>query len=184
MYTIRKKFRFEAAHRLMTSYSQKCQKVHGHSYVAEVFLQSEQLNEDGMVIDFGKLKNKLSEVFDKFDHSVVLCKDDQFAANVGDKEQEQMIDFGLVLVDWNPTAENMAKYFYDKIWETMYADEELKGPAELVAVRIHETETGWAQYTESYLVDDVDFLANDEDLDGDEEGVCFMNDEDEKEEEK
>lgn len=169
----------------MTSYSQKCQKVHGHSYVAEVFLQSEQLNEDGMVIDFGKLKNKLSEVFDKFDHSIVLCKDDKIAANIGDKEQEQMIDFGLVLVDWNPTAENMAKYFYDKIWETMYADEELKGPVELVAVRIHETETGWAQYAESYLVDDVDFLANDEDLDGDEEGVCFVNDNDaQKEEEK
>ena len=176
MYTIRKKFRFEAAHRLMTSYSQKCQKVHGHSYVAEVFLQSNQLNEDGMVIDFGKLKNKLAEIFDKFDHSVVLCKDDKIAANIGDKEQEQMIDFGLVLVDWNPTAENMAKYFYYKIWEAMYADEELRGP-ELVAVRIHETETGWAQYTESLVEDDCI-------LDHDKDGVCFMDDKAEKEEEK
>ena len=38
----------------------------------------------------------------------------------------------------------------------MYADEELRGP-ELVAVRIHETETGWAQYTE-YLVENDDIL--------------------------
>ena len=175
MYTIRKKFRFEAAHRLMTSYSTKCQKVHGHSYVAEVFFSSSDLNEDGMVIDFGKLKNKLAEIFDKFDHSVVLCKDDKIAANIGDKEQEQMIDFGLVLVDWNPTAENMAKYFYDKIWEIIYADEELRGP-ELTAVRIHETETGWAQYAEAALDEYI--------LDRNENGVCFVNDKAEKEEEK
>lgn len=147
MYTIRKKFRFEAAHRLMTSYSQKCQKVHGHSYVAEVFLQSEQLNEDGMVIDFGKLKNKLAEVFDKFDHFVVLCAKDSFAIHMQNEEFAGMIDFGLIMVDWNPTAENMAKYFYDEICTILYANEDMRD-AQLVKVRIHETETGWAEYGE------------------------------------
>lgn len=147
MFVVRKKFRFEAAHRLVSSYSTKCQKIHGHSYVVEVFLAADTLNKDGMVIDFAKLKDKLVEMFEKFDHSVILSKDDRFAANVGEKEQEQMFDFGLVLVDWNPTAENMSMHFYNKIFQIMYADEELRN-VQLIKVRVHETETGWAEYEE------------------------------------
>ena len=60
MYKIRKLFKFEMAHVLTTAYTKECCNLHGHSYRMEVFITSGALNEDGMVIDFKKLKELLS----------------------------------------------------------------------------------------------------------------------------
>lgn len=147
MYRVRKKFKFEAAHKLVSSYSKKCQKIHGHSYVVEVFLQSETLNEDGMVIDFGQLKDRLSDIFGLFDHMTVLSDKDKSTGHIRQAEISAMYDLGILTVPWNPTAENMAKAFYEKIAEILYRNEDMRC-AELVKVRVHETETGWAEYEE------------------------------------
>lgn len=141
VFTIRKTFKFECAHRLVSSWSKKCQQIHGHSYKLELFLQSDELNEDGMVIDFGQIKQLFQEELEFFDHQLVLS------------EEDPMLDFltsdieidGLVLVPFNPTAENMAKYFFDKLTELFYANEEIRH-IKIKSVRIHETETGWAEY--------------------------------------
>lgn len=147
VFTIRKTFKFEAAHRLMTSFSKKCQQIHGHSYKLELFLQSNELNEDGMMIDFGKLKELFRESLEQFDHKIVLSVNDEVRRKLFEAEIEGVHpDLGVILVEFNPTAENMAKFFYELLEEEFYANEEIRH-IQILAVRVHETETGWAQFS-------------------------------------
>lgn len=87
MYEVRKRIEISAAHRLMLDYESKCTNLHGHNWIIDVFLRSETLNKNGMIIDFTEIKRKIQ---DKFDHKVINDE-----------------------VDFNPTAENIAKYICD-----------------------------------------------------------------------
>lgn len=89
MYEVKKRLEISAAHRLELSYPSKCTGLHGHNWIIDVYLRSEELNEDGMVMDFTHIKDKIT---DKFDHKVIN-----------------------EVVDFNPTAENLAKYICDSL---------------------------------------------------------------------
>lgn len=140
MYKVRKLFKFEAAHILESSYSLDCQNIHGHSYEVEVILKSKKLNKDGMVCDFGELKDVISSIFVDYDHSIII-------PNSLAEKVNNFLTKHTIIVDWNPTAENMAKYFYGMIKEEMlvYGLEDVK----LHKVIVHETKTGWASYQEN-----------------------------------
>ena len=136
MYVIRKEFKFEMAHRLMTSYTEVCQNIHGHGYILELFFKGSMLNEDGMIVDFKKVKDELKSYIESWDHTLVLHKDDPLNHAIGDIVKES---FSLKSVAYNPTAENMSRDMYDYIKE--------KFPI-LWKVRLHETKTGYAEYFE------------------------------------
>lgn len=87
MYEVRKRIEISAAHRLMLDYESKCTNLHGHNWIIDVFLSSKALNKNGMIMDFTEIKRKIQ---DKFDHKVINDE-----------------------VDFNPTAENIAKYICD-----------------------------------------------------------------------
>ena len=89
MYEVKKRLEISAAHRLVLDYDSKCTNLHGHNWIIDVYLKSDTLNENGMVMDFTHIKNK---IVDKFDHKVIN-----------------------EVVDFNPTAENMAKYICDEL---------------------------------------------------------------------
>jgi len=128
MYRIRKKFKFEAAHRLTSAYSKECtDSIHGHSYIVEIFIESKILNEDGMVIDFKKLKEKIKPLIDLWDHKVILHT----------KDTEKLKN--CCVVPFNPTAENMAKTIYVACF---------RAGITVSKVRIHETDSGYAEYFE------------------------------------
>ncbi len=84
MYEVKKRIEVSAAHKLELSYESKCQNLHGHNWIIDVYLRSNELNEDGMVMDFTHIKKAITE---KFDHKVIN-----------------------EVVDFNPTAENLARY--------------------------------------------------------------------------
>ena len=128
-----KKFKFELAHRLVSSYSKKCQSIHGHSYIAEVTLESEHLNADGMVMDFGELKDRFSHLIDAWDHSYMFFKDDILADHY--KSMLRVVPMRMIEVDYNPTAENMAYHIFRAAVENDLPVKE---------VRVQETLTGWA----------------------------------------
>jgi 6-pyruvoyltetrahydropterin/6-carboxytetrahydropterin synthase len=94
MYYVSKRMEIAGAHNLKLSYESKCSNLHGHNWIVIVYCKSDELNEDGMVIDFKHIKNMVS---DKLDH--------QYLNDV---------------VDFNPTAENMAKWICDEIGEKCY----------------------------------------------------------------
>lgn len=130
---ITKQFKMEVAHRLVSSYSKRCQSVHGHSYLMEVTLESEQLNGDGMVMDFGEVKDKMNHFFDAFDHSYIIYKNDITLPLF--KQIEGLIHNRMMVVDYNPTAENMAYHIFRAMVENNLP---------ISSVRVQETLTGWA----------------------------------------
>ena len=133
MYTIRKLFHFEAAHALTSSYSKCCQQFHGHSYLVELFFRSEKLNADGMVMDFGQVKDLVGGIVNQWDHKMVI------PTNHDIKVGFIALGEGVIAVPYNPTAENMARNFYDQIKNVIPC---------LSKVRVHETATGWAEFSE------------------------------------
>lgn len=128
-----KQFKFELAHRLVSSYSKKCQSIHGHSYLAEVVLEDEHLNADGMVMDFAELKHKVAPIIDAWDHSFMFCSKDSLADSY--KAMLKIIPMRFIEVDYNPTAEQMAYHLYRYCMEKGLPVKE---------VRVQETLTGWA----------------------------------------
>ena len=58
---------FAAAHQLKMV-AKKCENMHGHNWKIEVCVAGETLNDAGVLIDFGKLKDYLSEIIEKLDH--------------------------------------------------------------------------------------------------------------------
>ena len=102
---ITKQFNFEAAHAL-DGYQGKCKDIHGHSYHLKVtFLgtpkKDENLNDCGMVVDFGDVKKVVkTHILPIFDHRLILRKDSRF-------QEIAPINERIRLVDYQPTCENM-----------------------------------------------------------------------------
>lgn len=69
MYEVKKRFEISAAHKLDLDYDSKCTNFHGHNWIIDVYLQSETLDKNGMVLDFTHIKRKIQ---DKFDHKVIM----------------------------------------------------------------------------------------------------------------
>lgn len=128
-----KQFKFELSHRLVSSYSKKCQSIHGHSYIAEVVIEAEHLNADGMVMDFAELKHKVSPIIDAWDHSFMFYSKDPLASNY--KAMLEIVPMRFIEVDYNPTAEQMAYHLYRHCVEQSLPVRE---------IRVQETLTGWA----------------------------------------
>lgn len=140
MYRIRKKFKFEGAHILSSAYSEECSRsIHGHSYCVEIFIQSRYLNEDGMVIDFKKLKEIVKPFIEAWDHQCLIFASDLPSLDEF-KAAKSALGTQIVPTPWNPTAENMAKYLFHAI-----SDHHMNGTT-LQKVRVHETDTGYAEY--------------------------------------
>lgn len=148
MYTIRKKFKFEMAHALIDSYTVGCRTIHGHSYVLELFISSDKLNDKGMVVDFTELKDKLGTYINSWDHILVLKDDDKRWKS---DEWDLLTRCKVKHVSYIPTAENMCKVMYENIKymikETMDSNVGLDAKW-IIKVRLHETDTGYAEYTE------------------------------------
>ena len=87
LFEIKKRIEISAAHKLKLSYESKCAGLHGHNWVVDIYLKSETLNTDGMIMDFDRIRDKLME---KLDHKVLND-----------------------VLDFNPTAELLAKYICD-----------------------------------------------------------------------
>lgn len=141
MYAVKTKVSFEAAHRLynVDTYSSECRdNLHGHSYKVEVLVGVNDLNAAGMVIDFKLLKKIIKDVIeDKYDHSCILRNSDPIAKVIQENCKK------VILVDNSPTAEWMAKEFYDAIQAKIHI---YSFDANVISVAVQETENNIAYY--------------------------------------
>lgn len=141
---IRKLFRFEAAHIVRGCSTVRCRKnIHGHSFRVELILQAHVLDSAGMVMDFGRLKCRIGAFFDAFDHSYMIWAGDKselvrFIRN----ENERWVEF-----PFSPSAENLALFFHVIVQGILNNMVPVNGESEVnvFSVRVHETETGWAE---------------------------------------
>jgi 6-pyruvoyltetrahydropterin/6-carboxytetrahydropterin synthase len=113
---------FSAGHALR-GYKGKCENVHGHNYRVRVTLEGPQLDHIGLLVDFTEVKRAVREIMGRLDH--------QF---VNDLEPFKSV---------NPSAENLAKYFYDEVAKLLPA---LPAGARVRDVILWETDTSRAQY--------------------------------------
>jgi 6-pyruvoyltetrahydropterin/6-carboxytetrahydropterin synthase len=126
MFIVSVQAHYDSAHYLR-NYKGKCERMHGHRYVVEVALVAETLNEAGIAFDFVDVKRELRALADHLDHE-----------NLNELEP---------FTELEPSAENQARYFFDELRSRLPA-----GMAEAVLyVRVWETPTQWAQYSERKL---------------------------------
>lgn len=113
---------FSAGHALR-GYRGKCENPHGHNYRVRVTLEGPQLDSIGLLVDFTQLKQVIKGVIGGLDH--------QF---MNDLEPFRTV---------NPSAENLAKYFYDEVSREL---KELPAGARITDIVVWETDTASARY--------------------------------------
>jgi len=113
---------FAAGHALR-NYRGKCENVHGHNYRCQVTVEGRELDQIGLLIDFVTLKKALQTVIDRLDHQWL----------------NEFPPFDVL----NPSAENIAKYFYDEVSGKLTG---LPPGARVTDVVVWETDTAMAKY--------------------------------------
>jgi len=155
---IRKKFKFEAAHIVRNCSSERCKfSIHGHSYIVEVFFEGNQLDNGGMIMDFGLMKDNIKDFIDSFDHCYQYWN----------KETKDFIKFihnnsaRWIEMPISPSAENYSLMFLYVIDQMVRATEFRNGEGKVTvsSVRVHETDTGYAEAFQSDL-QNYDFMKN------------------------
>lgn len=139
---ITKQFSFETGHALY-GYDGKCKNVHGHSYKLSVTVIGKPITDRsnvkfGMVIDFTDLKKIVKEeIVDEFDHATVF---NETTPHVELAHELKNRGHHVILVDYQPTSENMVVDFAEKIKKRLPA-----GIA-LFSLKLQETESSFAEW--------------------------------------
>lgn len=138
---VTKEFNFEIAHALW-NYDGPCKNLHGHSYKLFVTVMGSPINDpdnpkNGMVIDFGDLKDIVNEeIVEPLDHAVILNEE---ALKTNINGIPQMFDKRFV-VNYQPTCENMVTDFARRIVNRL--PQRLK----LHSLKLHETGSSYAEW--------------------------------------
>ena len=116
---------FAAGHYLR-NYKGKCENPHGHNYKIRVTLAGERLDHAGLLVDFKDLKDVMKETIERLDH--------------------QMMNDVEPFTTVNPSAENLAKYFYEETNEKLKV--QTNGRVHVKEVTVFETDVTTATYRE------------------------------------
>lgn len=89
MYYVKKRLEIAGSHSLTLDYPSKCSHIHGHNWVVTVYCRAEELNANGMVVDFAEVKHLVEAPLDHANFNEVL--------------------------PFNPTAENIARWICERV---------------------------------------------------------------------
>ncbi|HEY6186776.1 MAG TPA: 6-carboxytetrahydropterin synthase QueD [Pyrinomonadaceae bacterium] len=112
---------FSSAHQLR-GYKGKCENLHGHNYRVEIYARGAELDNIGLLVDFGELKEAADEVVQYLDHRNI----------------NELAPFDEEL---NPSAENLARYILERVAARVGDDR-----VSVYKVRCFETPTSVATY--------------------------------------
>ncbi len=122
MYELKIVTHMAAAHQLR-EYEGQCEKLHGHNWKIEVCLTGTELGEDGLLIDFRRVKEAAAAILEKLDHTFL----------------NEVEPFRSI----NPSSENIARYIYQ------FLSRDLNDQKVAVSkVTAWESETACATYME------------------------------------
>lgn len=121
MYEILIKTEFASAHNLR-NYNGACEVLHGHNWKVDIAVETKDLDERGLAVDFNVLKEKSNTIISDLDH-IYLNEHEAFRTI-------------------NPSSENIAKYIHDRLSAC------LEGSAKVKKVTIWETDSAAASYYE------------------------------------
>ncbi|QMV19301.1 6-carboxytetrahydropterin synthase QueD [Granulicella sp. 5B5] len=117
---------FSSGHYLR-NYQGKCENPHGHNYRVLVTLVGAELDETGLLLDFKLLKHVLRPTVDYLDHNMI-----------NDLEPFTTL---------NPSAENLARYFFQKTADQLH--QMTAGRVRVKDCTVYETDTSYAKYYEA-----------------------------------
>jgi 6-pyruvoyltetrahydropterin/6-carboxytetrahydropterin synthase len=164
-YLIEREIGIDAGHRV-TLHGSKCKNLHGHRYTVIAACTGplvEKGEQQGMVLDFGFLKDEMMKAIDECcDHAMILGVDDPLARHfIGDNARfasevrpqvvatgyfhtTQSLTGALYIMDAVPTAENLAEHWYSKLKPRVEARSD--GQAHLYQIKVYETPNCMAAY--------------------------------------
>lgn len=125
MYELTVEREFSSGHYLR-NYQGRCENPHGHNYKVRITLIGSELDQAGLLLDFKLLKQVMRPVIDRIDHQML-----------NDLEPFKTV---------NPSAENIARYFYDETSQQL--SNMTSGRVRVKDCTIWETDTTSATYYE------------------------------------
>lgn len=149
-YRICKTIEIENGH-MLSKHPDKCKFPHGHTRKVEFVLEAEELDQNEMVCDFKILKEVMADFLDAWDHALAVNTSDPMFETLRSAYGERIIPFQ----DKDPTTESMVRVLFDvcRTRLTQYAERKdkrymLSQGARLRSVRLWETSSSWAEYSE------------------------------------
>lgn len=122
MYELKVTSHFAAAHQLRESHG-KCENLHGHNWKVDVYVTGEEVGRDGMLVDFGIIKEATREVLEQLDHRFL----------------NELEYFKIA----NPSSENIARHIYKLLGERLN-----DAHTRVARVTAWESDTACATYME------------------------------------
>lgn len=142
MYTLHSEASFDSAH-FLKDYQGKCRNIHGHRWKVKVEIYAENLQKQGnfrgMILDFGEIKQELKEITDYFDHAFIIEKHSLKNSLLNVLLEEK---FHIIEVDFRPTAENFAKFFYEHFAKKGFP---------ILKATVYETPNNCASYSKDVM---------------------------------
>jgi len=144
---ISKQIEIDLGHRV-PNHKSKCRNLHGHRYIIEVGVDDKVISipgasNEGMVIDFGDLKQIMMEQIDaEYDHGFVMYDFDEFADIFKQIKYKNNLFQKIIFVPFIPTAENLSKHWFEKI-KPFLKEKQIA----IKYVKVWETPTSTAIYT-------------------------------------
>ncbi|VUT23973.1 MAG: 6-pyruvoyl tetrahydropterin synthase, QueD [Candidatus Methanolliviera sp. GoM_oil] len=127
---IYKEVDISVAHRIL-DYNGECENVHGHAVKVQVWLSGEIIEKEGLLADFKDIK----DIIEDLDHSIVLKRGDPLV---------KCIDTKKVVMDGEPTCENLSKLIYKRLDHLKEKNPSLK----VEKVRVWENPRSYAEFYE------------------------------------
>ncbi len=121
MYELKTITQFGAAH-MLKNIGGKCESLHGHNWRIETCVKGEELDKNGLLVDFKVIKNEVDMIIEGLDHKFL-------------NELEYF-------KDRNPSSENIARYIFD-ILQNALNNENIK----VSRVTVWESDSACATYT-------------------------------------
>jgi 6-pyruvoyltetrahydropterin/6-carboxytetrahydropterin synthase len=126
MFVVSVQAHYDSAH-FLRNYHGKCERMHGHRYVVELALTSNELDQAGIAFDFVIVKKHLRDLADRLDH----------------ENLNELPPFD----ELEPSAENQARYFYEEMRRLLPDNMS----SAVLYVKVWETPTQYALYSEKEL---------------------------------
>jgi 6-pyruvoyltetrahydropterin/6-carboxytetrahydropterin synthase len=149
-YRVCRTFTVESGH-MLSRHPERCRFPHGHTRKIEVVVAGDELDANGMLVDFKALKLAVQDYIERYDHAMAVNSADPLLPTL---KQMYPDDALVVFQDEEPSTEVIARDVHDFVGCVLregFVQGHYTIPAgrvRLERVRVWETPTSWAEYGE------------------------------------
>lgn len=134
---------------MLSRHPERCRFPHGHTRTIEVVLAGENLDENGMLVDFKAVKLAIGAHIDRYDHAMAVNSSDPFLESLKQMYPDEAL---VVYENQEPTTEAMAHELFlhiESVLRNGFAEGPYRiapGSVNLERIRVWETPDSWAEF--------------------------------------